>query len=578
MSNLSFRSAADTRHRYNRVCDLCTGPVVDFVRSKAVNSELSKLYDGMGVIRDVFWSARGLDVRLCESLLQRIVAVLLKNLLPPRQDAQFLDVGVVDADVIPQREARAQVSTLFLAFLFSNLAYSPFQRMLAVAILHPVSTPLWLSSRSVKQFGDDEYIFMPALSDIVTGEESRKEVCQNRFRTEILNALEGKYGDWRFISSACLIQTIFNAEAIVNDSLTLMNIIPHFHEYEYIESPLEHSLATFLKKEHKPSRIVSQALECAGQLAIQMVYFSVKHCDTISEPREKLDYILEHSTAWAALGEAYHGFCAEAAELKEATGVSDIFLDLLETTIQNRYKATTQQSGLLVYSCSLSHQAFNRKLSESEILVRKNRDCGMNDVESARFFINMALHYRALRKIIDHKLRLSLNVDQEPGLLDFVDEADFLTRTIGRLEDKPIVGTEMDLTGRMTFRFHLPGSPKKSADKESPKVKSKTSILILVLDPTDMFVVRPILTRTEENLSSVLHSISLRSVIAAAADGNWLHVAVRHTDIDMLIKNGNMAVQFENTGASLIVKQYLDRSREVLRQEMLTKVTELLPL
>lgn len=554
--------------------------MVDFVRSNNVNIELKKLYDDMGVIRDVFWSTRGLDVRLCESLLQRVVAILLKNLLPPRQDSQFLDVGVVDSDVIPQREARAQVSTLFLAFLFSNLAYRPFQRMLAVAILHPISTPLWLSLRSVKQFGEDEYVFMPALSDIVTGEESRKEVCENRFRTEVLNALEGKYGDWRFISSACLIQTIFNEEAIVNDCLTLMDILPHFDDNEYTESPLEYALVTFLKKKHKPSRIVSQALECAGQLSIELVNFSVKHCNTISETTatEKLDYVLTHSKAWSALGDAYHGFCAEAAKLKSATGVSDIFLDLLETTIRNRYRAKTLKSGITVYSCSLSHQGFNRKLSESEILVRKNRDCGMSDVESARFFINMALHYRALHKMIDRKLRLSLNVNQEPGPLDFVDEADFLTRTIGRLDEKHVVGTEMDLTGRMTFRFHLPGSPKTSTKKDSPKVKSKTSVLILVLDPTDMYVVRPILTRRDENYCSVLHSISLRSVIAAAADGNWLHVAVRHADIEMLIKNGNMAVEFENTGASLIVKQYLDRSREVLRQEMLTKVTEFLPL
>lgn len=560
------------------MCNLCTGPVVDCLRSRAVNSDLAKLYDDMGVIRDVFWSTRGLDVRLCESLLQQVVSVLLKNILPPRQDAQFLDVGVVDADVIPAREARAQVSTLFLAFLFSNLEYSPFQRMLAVAVLHPVSTPLWLSSRSVKQFGEDEYVFMPALSDIVTGEESRKEVCPNRFRAEVLNALEGKYGDWRFISSACLIQTIFNADSIVNDSLTLMNILPHFGEDGYTESPLEDAVVKFLKKEHKPSRITSQALECAGQLAIQIVNFSVKHCSASLEPQEKLGYVLEQSKSWAALEEAYHGFCADAAELKKATGVSDIFLDLLETTIRNRYIAT-KQSGTTSYSCSLSHQAFNRKLSESELLVRQNRDCGMNDVESARFFINMALHYRALRKIIDRKLRLSLDVDQEPGPLEFVDEADFLTRTIGRLDDKPAIGTEMDLTGRMTFRFHLPTKPKKLPEMDSPiKVKAKESAFILVLDPTDMVVVRPNVTRLEENFSSVLYSISLRSVIAAAADGNWLHVAVRHPDIDMLIKNGNMAVQFENTGASLIVKQYLDRSREVLRQEMLAKVTELLPL
>jgi hypothetical protein len=37
-----------------------------------------------------------------------------------------------------------------------------------------------------------------------------------------------------------------------------------------------------------------------------------------------------------------------------------------------------------------------------------------------------------------------------------------------------------------------------------------------------------------------------------------------------------MALKFESNGTCLIVKQYLDRSREVLRQELLEKVSELL--
>lgn len=42
------------------------------------------------------------------------------------------------------------------------------------------------------------------------------------------------------------------------------------------------------------------------------------------------------------------------------------------------------------------------------------------------------------------------------------------------------------------------------------------------------------------------------------------------------VSAGNMALKFENVGTCLIVKQYLDRSREVLRQELLEKVSELL--
>lgn len=37
-----------------------------------------------------------------------------------------------------------------------------------------------------------------------------------------------------------------------------------------------------------------------------------------------------------------------------------------------------------------------------------------------------------------------------------------------------------------------------------------------------------------------------------------------------------MALKFENSGTCLIVKQYLDRTREVLRQELLGKISDLL--
>lgn len=37
-----------------------------------------------------------------------------------------------------------------------------------------------------------------------------------------------------------------------------------------------------------------------------------------------------------------------------------------------------------------------------------------------------------------------------------------------------------------------------------------------------------------------------------------------------------MALKFENAGTCLVVKQYLDRSREVLRQDLLEKVATLL--
>ena len=66
-----------------------------------------------------------------------------------------------------------------------------------------------------------------------------------------------------------------------------------------------------------------------------------------------------------------------------------------------------------------------------------------------------------------------------------------------------------------------------------------SSHFVLVLDPTDMFVVKPS-PQIEFNRGTIITSISLRNVIAAASDGEWLHVAVRHEDVGFLIKNGTL--------------------------------------
>jgi hypothetical protein len=176
----------------------------------------------------------------------------------------------------------------------------------------------------------------------------------------------------------------------------------------------------------------------------------------------------------------------------------------------------------------------------------------------------MTLHFRALCKVID-RLCFSIrkqhsastnNTKQKKISLDLVDKADSLTKTIGGLSDKLAVGTDLDLTGRMIFRFQsalkkaepqtLPQTMVVSPERggrmrslsEDMVVFRSTTRLTLVLDPKDMFVVKPAAAQMEENRGTVLCTVSLRSVIAAAADGEWLHVAVRHEDVGFLIKNG----------------------------------------
>jgi hypothetical protein len=144
----------------------------------------------------------------------------------------------------------------------------------------------------------------------------------------------------------------------------------------------------------------------------------------------------------------------------------------------------------------------------------------------------------------------------------------------------------LDLRGRMTFRIESGLGDnnlrrQKNNDLDIKSVDSYTDDpwscppdgIILVLDPTILFLVQTM--PDSDHRGTIVCALPLLHIIAAASDGAWLHVAVRHNDVPHLIKNHNMALLCENPGTSLIIRQYLDRSRALLREqtwEMIQKV------
>lgn len=591
-SNVSQKVLADhlcqrLLDRYYRMINLTRGPVVNGARHNAIASQLVGLRDEMGMVHEIFWSGvRGMDVRLCESLLQRVVFVLLNHLLQTPPARPFLIVGLIDADVIPEPEASAQVSTIFFSYMFSNLVYMPFQRMLSVALFHQNSTPIWSRPKSITNASESSggYVLMPVLSDIVNNEET-VDTCLNPFRQEMFKTVEGEYGEWRTIATACLLQSVLNTDATDTDAVVMSGLISSDGSI----SSLDRSIATFLARSHKPSAITIQALECIGYLGLTILYRGVRN-DIRDEDKTKklIKSYVSKSPIWNAMKDARDHFCRQAMAFRNVTGVSDIFLDLTEAVIKNRYTARFSESGSATFICHLSRRGCFSKMIEADFLVRKNRCIGKNEVETARFFIQMGIHFRALCRVVD---QFSFGAEIENDALstfdeakqreefDFIDTADEITRTIGGLSDKPKAGATLDLTGRMFFRFQ---SAINRAKTQSTETSSESAIdefhttthLTLVLDPTDLYIVKPMVQKTEENRGTILFGISLRNIIAAAVDQSWLHIAVRNPDNitdKTLIKNGNMAFQFESAGTCLIVKQYLDRSREVLRQDLLDK-------
>lgn len=581
--------------RYRKIANLTIGPVVDAVRSKAIGGQLAGLDDEMEILNDLFsCGISRLNVRLCEALLRQVVSVLLKNLLPLKE-RHFLQVGVTDTDVIPDREAFAQTSAYCLSRLFHSLDFSPFVRMLAVALLHPLSTPLWDSNDLLV---GEEYKLTTALNALV--QEKDTDSISNQFRLELAKALQGDYGDWRVVTSTMVLESVIKSDSLDYGTLVKLEIFPRFEDVNsQLVTSFEIALETFLERQHtRVSAVSTMALECAASLAAEFIYRSVLGAANGGD--SKLDFAgaLSGSPAWKGLIAARSSFFRQTMDSQHAVGVSDIFVDLIEASVAMRYKRVTTairnvRSGPAVYVYLMSQHGCTAHGASPECIIRKFRSVDSNDVEATRFYAQMALHFRAICRVLD-RVRCQLqSADTQSAMLKrmanllMTDKADELSQIFSCLLEKPTIGTDLDLHGRMAFRFSPESSNLKEAQPSSKSMGGSNnagrmrtsddmilrpvSDLVLVLDPIDMYVVKPF-QRSEVNRGTVLCCIPLLKVIAAAKDGNWLHVAVHHADVGFLIKNGNMALCFDSAGTCLIVRQYIDRCRQLLRCELLEKI------
>ncbi len=557
--------------RFHRLVNLCTGPAVDAIRSNSMVGQLTDLSDQLNFL-NLFFSCDvlGLSVRICETLLQRVVSVLLYHLLP--KERQFLVVGVMDGDVIPQREALAQVSMVVLAQMMTKLEYTPFLRMLAVAIFHPLSPSprVWHhgidDSPSVHPVGSrrttlDEYVLTPALNAVVQANGFTDDgLIRNPFREEIVKTLSGELGEWRFVAAAVLLESGLTCEALDTNTQASLDVLPNFHDNKYCASSLELALGKFLARDHQRlSAVSTMALECAGSLSMSLIsQVATTIADHgLTDPSYNL---LNRSPVVKELWRVRNYFCAKSLECSTQAGVSEIFIELVESAVLNRYQdvypnhhqqISTGFHGKNKYANHLNRYGCQKAIApKSGILVRKLKGVSFNDVESARFHIQMALHFRSICRVVEDAVNNLHHWNESPMTsLAQLDEADDLILSIGGLTPRPSVGMDIDLRGRMAFGILASSNEKPSTGHEDDELNlSRNGIfrpssrhLVLVLDPTDILVIQP-MNRSEVNRGTVVCSIPLRSVIAFASDGEWLHLAIRNVqDVGFLIKNGKLS-------------------------------------
>lgn len=530
--------------QFYRIADVCTGPVVDPRRSDVVVIETAKLQDQMRMLNDLFLcNIHSFNIRICETVLQRLVRVLFRHMLPP-----LLEVGSSDADVIPEREARANTAVFVLSQLFQLMDYNPINRMLAVAIFHPRSLAAWSDDVEDGYAGDDLPLTR-GLNKLATSTDNGENI-ENPYRVEVLKSLCGGYGEWRFATASLLVEQLIRSEAIDADILRTLHLFP---DPDHTNESLKNALERLWKNE----TLSSVTIRCSSSLLCEIV------CSLL---RGKGDRETAHQFRDLAIN-CRDSYYRQLVSCRDRLGVSELFLDLLENSIKSRYKRHTKGAtgNQVDYVFHLNQHDSRLFWSGYNVLVREHGSASLQDrysIESCRIYTDTAVHMRGICRIIERLLSEDLDETSEKDIL--VDVADDLTIVFSSLQDPPSVGAEVDLRGRTTFPFFSVCN-----DRSAEQDEDSSPPYVLVLDPTTMTVVRGDKRSTR---GAVECCVPLLKVIAAAVDDDTLHIAVQHPDTPNIIQNGNMTLRFASSGGGLIVQKYLDRTRHVLREDLVQKV------
>jgi Uncharacterised conserved protein len=559
--------------RYRQIVNIMKGPVVDSSRHRALEGQIKGNADDLNALNDVFCAGiPTLNVRLCEFLLRDVVGLYVMNLLPSTWGRPSLpNVGVSDVDVIPEMEAQVQAVVFVLSRYVQQLRYAPFLKMLVVTLLHPRSTQLWNDDSRLQS---DEYYLVPALHSILA-DESLEHDMANPYRRELENAIRGDYGEWRMPAAAILLHSIVSHNQIDVQLLQSIRVLPSTDPTTF-----ELALSDFLTRRHgSVSRVAVSALECASSLAMLLLVPRIPVEKEVSQCSVSMNdkSLLNSLTLLSALRQCRNYFYAKALESQAWFGPSDTFVNVFESVSVDRYKCTTtsEGDGPTDFLYRLSRHGCSLHASKLSCLIRQLRGPETSHVESTRYFIAMALHFRAVLRVLVQQ-DVSASHDLATLEYDLVDRAQDLADIFPALQPRASARAELDLTDRLTFCSH--GFHASSSSSLSSSLH-RTASLLLVCDPTELLVVRP--SSRKQRRGIVLCAISLAHVVAWAVDGPWLHVAVRHENVAGVIQNGNMALCFDNdddNGRPTIdvVQEHLTTSRLNLRQDAGNRLAALL--
>jgi Uncharacterised conserved protein len=601
---ISFHADKDQRYLADHMCNLCLesylrivnttiGPVVDVVRSKAIETQLEGFQHLLDALNDLFFcDVKSFNINLCESMLRNFIRRLLIDLLP-NKNHQFFVVGENDADVIPHKEAAGQVATLLLSRLITSIKYGPLVRMLVVAILHPYSCNLFFTKENDtnENCNDDkqnEYGFTFALNSIIQANTVESLVQMNPCREEVVKSIRGVYGAWRVTTACCLLDGVLNSCHLDYVTLVKLEMISSEDDENHAgngaktnaSTKFEDGLFEFLTKSHVPTSVVTAAaLESISGICLIYLRKLAETCYMRNVPNSFGASIQQ------ALIAARSFFYSRSLQPCQNTLISHSLVDIVDETVRNIYQVSTVKNHDSVtkgYSYQLKRYSSAYFNSRCDYLVRKISEVTWNEYEYVRFFVQMAFHFRAVCNIVDAYLstvatfmddrvtQTSNKTRCSQPALRLIDDSGVLSKYFYCLQPKPTIGAEIDINECMTFQFST------NIHRTKGNRSNSAHEFVLVLNRSDMFVVSPV---PPCGRGRIVCCVPYFNIIAAATDGgHCLHVAIRNEDVHVepFIKNGNIMFHFGTPGTCNVVKQYLDRSKSIIRQDLLDNVKQLL--
>ena len=185
-----------------------------------------------------------------------------------------------------------------------------------------------------------------ALNAVVLGEAT--DTSTNEFRQEVAHALSGKYGEWRFLSAAALLENaVF---ALDFETLEKVYVVPSANPSDHALL-FEGALSEFMAREHEYKSVVSvMALECASSLILEyMRKIRSNHHLTPAGESLLLMQVLESTK---------HFFFGGLLQSQTALEAKDALVRAVEAAVMGRYTASmenTEFAYALVQHSSAGH-------------------------------------------------------------------------------------------------------------------------------------------------------------------------------------------------------------------------------